>query len=109
MKGTNLGEFEELVLLTIAVLYDAAYGVAIQKELQARCNRSSTISTIHSTLQRLEKKGFVVSRYDGATPTRGGRRKHLFKVTTAGEKALTEAKEMRNQLWNAISPIAFNQ
>ena len=109
MKGTHLGEFEELVLLMIAVLYDNAYGVAIQKELQSRCNRSSTISTIHSTLKRLEKKGFVVSRYDGATPERGGRRKHLFRVTTAGEKALTEAKTMRNQLWDSIPPLAFNE
>ena len=109
MKGTNLGEFEELVLLMIAVLFDNAYGVAIQNELQSRCNRSATISTIHSTLQRLEKKGFVVSRYDGATAERGGRRKHLFRVTTAGEKALTEAREMRNQLWNDIPNIAFNR
>jgi hypothetical protein len=29
MKGTNLGEFEELVLLTIAALINDAYSVAM--------------------------------------------------------------------------------
>ena len=108
MKGTQLGEFEELVLLTVAVLYDEAYGVAIREEIEKHCNRSPSISTIHSTLHRLEGKGFVVSRYDGATPKRGGRRKHLFRVTPAGEGALIQSREMRNNLWGLIPKLAFD-
>ena len=107
MRGTHIGEFEELVLLTVAILYDNAYGVAIREEIKERCNRRVTISTIHATLQRLEKKGFLHSRYDGATPSRGGRRKHLFTVTVAGEKALVQARNMRNELWDAIPDLAF--
>jgi len=57
MKGTHLGEFEELILLTVAVLYDNAYGVAVQKEINDRTGRTVTISTVHSALKRLEKKG----------------------------------------------------
>lgn len=109
MRGTQLGEFEELVLLTVALLYDEAYGVAIQKEIKNRGKRSVSISTVHSTLHRLEKKGFLNSRYDGATSTRGGRRKHLFRVTVAGEKALIKTRELRNTIWNDIPDLAFGE
>jgi len=108
MKGTNLGEFEELVLLVVAALYDDAYGVAIQNELKSKLNRKATISTIHSTLQRLESKGFLVSEYGGATDQRGGRRKHLFRVTKSGQRALEAARDTRSILWNSIPKPAFN-
>jgi DNA-binding PadR family transcriptional regulator len=103
MKGTNLGEFEELVLLTAGVLFDNAYGVAIQEELKIRCNRDTTLSTIHVALHRLEEKGYLDSRLDGATNERGGRRKLLFRVTKSGQKVLAESRDMRNGLWEALS------
>ena len=108
MKGTNLGEFEEMVLLVVAVLYDDAYGVAIQNEIFQRCDRKATLSTIHVALHRLEEKGFLESRLDGATNERGGRRKLLFRVTKAGQKALSNARDIRNELWRAIPRTAFN-
>ena len=109
MKGTHLGEFEELVLLTVAVLYDNAYGVAIQKEIHHRSGRSVTISTVHASLKRLEQKEYVQSQYGEATPQRGGRRKLLFQVTMAGKKALETSKELRNNLWRDIPALAFSQ
>ena len=108
MKGTNLGEFEELVLLTVGILFDNAYGVAIQEELQNRCERKATLSTIHVALHRLEEKGFLDSRLDGATNIRGGRRKLLFRVTKAGQKAMAESRTMRNELWEAVPKTAFS-
>lgn len=108
MKGTNLGEFEELVLLVVAVLFDDAYGVAIQEELIQRCDRNATLSTIHVALHRLEEKGYLESRLDGATSERGGRRKLLFRVTKSGQRTLASAKEMRNELWRSIPKAAFN-
>ena len=107
MKGTNLGEFEELVLLVVGVLFDNAYGVSIQEELSDRCGRKATLSTIHVALHRLEQKGYLESRFDGATGDRGGRRKLLFKVTKPGQHALANAKDMRNELWRSIPRAAF--
>ncbi len=107
MKGTNLGELEELVMLSVGILYDDAYGLAIQKEIMNRCKRSITISTVHSVLGRLEEKGFLSARYDGATPERGGRRKRLFRVTAAGENTIQTMKQMRNDMWNAIPSVAL--
>jgi PadR family transcriptional regulator, regulatory protein PadR len=107
MKGTNVGELEELIMLTVALLYDEAYGVAIMKEIKARCDRSITISTVHAALARLQSKGYVDSRYGEATSERGGRRKHLFRVTKEGQKVLEQAREQRNAIWGDIPKVAF--
>lgn len=107
MRGTNLGELEEIVLLTVASLYDEAYGISIQAGIKSKCNRSISISTVHNVLTRLAEKGYLVSRYDGATEERGGRRKHLFRVTKAGQGALVIIKSIRDDLWGGITDIAF--
>ena len=107
MKGTYLGEFEELVLLTVGALYDEAYGVAVMDEIKTETGRSVNISAIHSALRRLEEKGFVKSRMGGATNERGGRRKRYFVLTSYGKKALDEAQSMRMKLYNRIPNIAL--
>lgn len=105
MKGTYLGEFEELVLLVVAVLEGDAYGVSIGAVIEDEAKRSVTISTIHNVLYRLEKKGFVKSELGGATTERGGRKKRLFRITAQGRTALTQSKELRNRLWGLIPGI----
>ena len=107
MKGTNLGELEELILLTVAILFDDAYAIAIRDEIKTKCDRSITISTVHAALIRLEKKGFVDSRYDGSTPERGGRRKHLFTLTKSGYKAMMQTREQREFLWQHVPTLSF--
>ncbi|MEO9482802.1 MAG: helix-turn-helix transcriptional regulator [Ekhidna sp.] len=107
MKGSNIGELEEVVLLSVGILYDDAYGLAIQKEIKERCRRSITISTVHSVTSRLEEKGYLGARYDGATPERGGRRKRLFRLTTAGQATIVKMRDMRQSMWDAIPDIAL--
>lgn len=107
MKRTFLGEFEELVLLTVAVLEEDAYGVSVTQALEDKTGRTVGFSTVHSTLQRLEEKGYVSSRMGGATAERGGRRKRFFTVTAFGRKALREVKQVREDLWSALSPAAM--
>ena len=94
-----LGEFEELVLLTVAALGEGAYGVSIQQDIETRCKRSISIGALHSTITRLEEKGFLRSWTGGATPERGGRSKRFFEVTPAGKKSVTESKNLRDELW----------
>lgn len=95
-----LGEFEELVLLTVAALGDDAYGVSVQKDIETRCKRTISIGALHSTITRLEEKGYLKSWLGGATAERGGRSKRFFEVTQAGKKALTESKSLRDELWS---------
>ena len=107
MKGTNLGEFEELVLLTIAALVSDAYSVGICDELEKHTGRATKLGVVHAVLNRLEEKGFVKSRLGEATSVRGGKRKRYYSVTSAGKAALLKAKEVRDQLWSIIPDMAI--
>ena len=108
MKGTNLGEFQELVMLTVGLLYDDAYGVSIKDEIKTQTGRTVTLSTVHAALNRLEDKGFLKSQLGGATEERGGRPKRLFRVTAYGKQALEESRRMRNRMWELIPKIAWD-
>ena len=99
MKG-YLGEFEELVLLTIAALGNDAYGISIKNDIEARANRTLSVGAMHSTLTRLEEKKFIASWLGGATNERGGRRKRFFILTGEGKVALAKSKSLRDELWN---------
>lgn len=98
MKG-YLGEFEELVLLTIANLDSEAYGLALLRDINERANRNLSIGAMHSTLTRLEEKGFVTSYQGEPTKERGGRRKRYFELTSTAISALNEMKSLRDDLW----------
>lgn len=102
MKGTHLGEFEELVLLTIASLVNNAYSVAISDELSKHADRTVRLGVVHAVLNRLEEKGLVKSELGEATATRGGKRKRFYFLTGAGKASMVRAKEIRDQLWQKI-------
>ncbi|MEL7148088.1 MAG: PadR family transcriptional regulator [Bacteroidota bacterium] len=102
MKGTQLGEFEELVLLIVGILNGEAYGVSILKDIEEHTGRKVTVSTIHTALYRLEEKGFVESFVGGASKARGGRSKRLYQVTAEGKTALERSRQIRDRLWNLM-------
>ena len=109
MKGKNLGELEELVLLMVGALTDGAYGVAIMDEIEAQTGRRLNISAIHSVLKRLETKGYLKSEMGGATSARGGRRKRIFTISSSGRIALEQVRDVRNQLWDRIPKLTFTR
>ncbi len=102
MGKYRISEFEEVVLLTIAVLYNEAYGVSIKQHIEASQDRKVSVGALQSCLQRLEKKGYLTSREGEANSIRGGRPKKYFELTAAGKKTLAVTRELRNQLWDAI-------
>ena len=102
MKKTKLGEFEELVLLTVAVLKGDAYGVQIKRELEKRLKEKLSVGSIQSALQRMEEKGFLNSAFGEATQKRGGKRKRVYSVTLYAHKILAEIREIRAGLWDAL-------
>lgn len=107
MKGTYLGEFEEIVMLTIAALQEEAYGLAIKRELEEQSNRMVAISAVHASCNRLEDKGFLTSHFGEKSRKRGGKRKKIYKVSLKGQKALQYAYELRQRLWSRIPDSAF--
>ncbi|MFT4738093.1 MAG: PadR family transcriptional regulator PadR [Cyclobacteriaceae bacterium] len=98
MKG-YLGEFEELVLLTIANLGKEAYGLALLRDINERAKRNLSIGAMHSTLTRLEEKGHITSYLGEPTHERGGRRKRFFELTANAITALNDMKSLRDELW----------
>lgn len=98
MKG-YLGEFEELVLLTIVNLDKNSYGVAIKEDIEERGKRKLSIGALHTTLTRLEEKGYIKSWMGDPTPERGGRRKRFFEVTHRGKVELHNIRSLRDDLW----------
>ena len=103
MRRSDLGEFEEVVLLTVAVLTPEAYSVAIAEELEQETGKTVSTGAVHAALQRLENKGMVSSRMGEATAERGGRRKRIFTLTVAGSRMLHEVRGVRNRLWDRIA------
>ena len=106
MKKTKLGEFEELVLLTVASLQQNAYGVEIKRELEDRLKHKLSVGSIQSALKRMEEKGFLTSRFGETTLKRGGKRKRIYNTTSYAHKGLAEMKDIRAGLWDSIPKFA---
>ena len=107
MKGSYLGEFEEIVLLAVAILHEEAYGYAISQQIETQTGRSVSLSAVHSALHRLEIKEFLTSRLAGATTKRGGKRRRFFMMTSAGKAALQEARQVRQRMWTLVPPVVW--
>ncbi len=103
-----IGEFEEIVLLTVGILHGNAYGVSIKEEIEDRLNREISVGALQTTLRRLEKKGFVTSKQGEANQARGGRPKLFFTITASGKKALDYAHESRNMLYNLLPKVVLD-
>ena len=108
MKGTNLGEFEELILLLVIILQKEAYVNRIKEAIYEQVKRKVSMGALHSTLSRLEKKAFLTSEMTGASTERGGRRKRVYELTALGKKTLREANDQRQMLWKQIPDYALN-
>jgi len=108
MKKTKLGEFEELVLLTVATLQEEAYGVEIKRELEQRLKDKLSVGSIQSALKRMEEKGFLTSEFGDATNKRGGKRKRIYSATPYAHRILKEMKEIRASLWNSIPEVVHS-
>ncbi|MEM6362551.1 MAG: helix-turn-helix transcriptional regulator [Bacteroidota bacterium] len=109
MKKSRLGEFQELILMTIIVLQEEAYGMEIQRDLEARLNERLSVGAIQTALKRMEEKGFLVSEWGEATQKRGGKRKRIYQATSYAHRVLREMKDIRAQLWKAMPELGISK
>jgi PadR family transcriptional regulator PadR len=109
MGKYQLGEFEEIVMLTVAILTNEAYGFSIIEEMEKRLKRKVSIGSLQTVLRRLEEKGYLASEFGEATKVRGGKRKRFFELTQSGKNVLSETKEQRMGLWSAVPEFVFNK
>jgi DNA-binding PadR family transcriptional regulator len=108
MKKYQLGEFEEVVMLTVGILFDEAYGVSVKQEIESRLSRQVSVGALQTALKRLEDKGYLKSREGEATPERAGRPKKYYQITAYGRRAMEYTKRTRDELWRAIPEVAWN-
>jgi DNA-binding PadR family transcriptional regulator len=102
-KGDFLGEFEQVVLLAVARLRGAGYGMSIRREIERRAGREVTVGSVYGTLARLEEKGLVVSEEGEATRRRGGRARRCFRILPAGAEALEATRGMMARMWEGVA------
>jgi DNA-binding PadR family transcriptional regulator len=102
--GESIGEFEQLVMFAVLRLDDDAYGPAIRQELKARADRDVSPGAIFTTLERLEARGLVSSRYGEATAERGGRPKRYYALTADGRRALARALATMKRMARGLEP-----
>ena len=94
-----IGPFEQAVLLALIHLGEDAYGRAVLNEVQRRLNRDVSAGAVYATLERLEEKELVSSKLAPGTALRGGRARRYFVPTSAGLRALTDARSAIERLW----------
>ena len=109
MIETQLGEFEEVILLLVGILDKEAYAFRIADEFEAQTKRAVSIGAVHSALTRLDAKGFLTSKMGEGTQERGGRRKRIYTITAYGRKALQAAREFRMNLWDQYPGFASSK
>ena len=88
-----IGDFEQRILFALIHLGADAYGVSIRDEIEGRTGRAISAGALYTALDRLERRGLVSSRLGDPTPERGGKRKRLYSVEPAGERALAHVYE----------------
>lgn len=108
MKNYQLGEFEEIVLLTVGILNNEAYSVAIKDEIESRLTRTVSMGALHTALLRLEDKGYLKSWSGESSEQRAGRPKRFFAITAYGKKAIEYTRRTREELWSAIPKVVFD-
>lgn len=103
MSKKFLGEFEQVVLLTIVRLGEEAYGGKIRTTIDELIQREITIGALYITLDRLEEKGLVTSKHGDQVSLRGGRPRRYFNITSDGKQALNRSREVMQTLWSGVS------
>lgn len=96
-----IGTFEQVVLLAVLGLDDAAYGRSVLSavEMALQRERSVAAGAVYTTLDRLEAKGLLASRLEEGTPERGGRARRFYRLTAQGASALNQARSTLDKMW----------
>ncbi len=105
MKKNRLGEFQELILMTVVILKEGAYGNEIERYLESCLNERLSMGAIQTALKRMEEKGFLTSEWGEVTQKRGGKRKRIYTATPYAHQVLRDTKNLRERMWNAMPDL----
>jgi DNA-binding PadR family transcriptional regulator len=102
MPSSPLGEFEQVVLLAILRQGTTAFGLEVRSEIERCTSRTVSRGAFYTTLDRLEKKGYLA--WEEATSDDPARTAPLrrFRVTPAGLEALRVSRRALQALWRGL-------
>ncbi|MGH9792565.1 MAG: PadR family transcriptional regulator [Candidatus Acidiferrales bacterium] len=101
-----LSELEHLVLLAVLRLGENAYAVPVRHEISSVTGLQPLRGSIYVTLDRLEKKDYLVSEMGDPTPERGGKARRYFRVTPAARRALRASRAAFHKMWEGVETTA---
>lgn len=98
-----LGEFEQLILFSVVLLEDDAFGVAIRETIEERTGRVVSAGAIYTALGRLEERGLVRS-WVGDPGSGPGRPRKYYAIEPAGARALMDSYETISAMAGGLIP-----
>ena len=100
-----LGEFEQMVLLAVLQQGSRAFALEVRREIERSADRAVSRGAFYTTLDRLEKKGYV--DWTEESPDDAGRSGALrrFSVTESGVAALRESRRALDTLSRGLDDL----
>lgn len=98
-KRGFLGEFEQVVLLSLWRLGEGATGASIHAEIEARGGQEVAITAVYVTLSRLEDKRMVSSRLPRHEDSRV---RKVFRIESPGREALRRSRRHLDRFWRGL-------
>ena len=102
---TYLGEFEQMVLLAILQGGAEANALQIRRELEASADRKVSKGAFYTTLDRLEKKGYLTWRARVPDEGRNGLPQRHFQVTPEGLHQLRRTRDAVRRLSRGLEGV----
>lgn len=100
-----LTKHEELFMLTIFRLAKPATLQEIRDHLLAQTGRDLAFASLYLTLEKLDRKGFVLSEVGDPLPVRGGKALKYYQLTEEGMDALQAEKMLKDRMWDGFPAV----
>jgi DNA-binding PadR family transcriptional regulator len=100
----TLGNLELLVLLAVLRLGEGAYAVAVRDAIAERTHTAPSRGAVSVTLDRLERKGLLLSHLGEPTAARGGKAKRLYTLAAPGQHALSATLQGTQAMLQGLPP-----
>lgn len=100
-----VGEFEQLVLLSLLHLGESGAVLALRERMEQTAGRAVSRGALYRTLDRLEEKGWVEWSLEEEAPSRGGHVRRRFRVTQDGVAALRASRRTLEELWKGLEEV----
>lgn len=94
--------FEQIILTSIHILKDEAFGISIRQKAKQISGKKIMYGALYNVLDQLYKKGYVIKTKYKPSPEEGGHARIYYSLTSEGEQALREAYTLQKTIWNHV-------